>query len=322
MGWERKRILVSTLPRVAVIGAGITGAACASRLKAQGVQVQVFDKGRSVGGRMASRRITLPDGTVTHLDHGAQFASARDTETLEAFKGVGAVAWYRDRMVGTPSIRAIPEALLKGISVSLETEIAAVSETQSDVTLTDTASQLLGAFDHVVCTVPVPQACKLIPKAAESLEDVVIAPCWALMLVFESRWAVDGDLFTGDESLEPFSWIARDSAKPGRDPLPDRWIAHADPGWSRTHLEESKEQVASQLLEALRTLSPEPMPPTISIAAHRWRYARTETALGQPYIAFPRNRIILAGDWCLGARVEAGYRSGNLAASYLLDQLA
>ncbi|MFL5335181.1 MAG: FAD-dependent oxidoreductase [Geminicoccaceae bacterium] len=42
---------------IAVIGAGMAGAACAAALARAGAAVRLFDKGRSIGGRMAQRRV-------------------------------------------------------------------------------------------------------------------------------------------------------------------------------------------------------------------------------------------------------------------------
>lgn len=61
--------------RVAVIGAGLCGAAAAARLVASDFQVTVFDKGRAVGGRMSSKR-----SESGYLDMGAQYFTARSTE--------------------------------------------------------------------------------------------------------------------------------------------------------------------------------------------------------------------------------------------------
>ena len=60
---------------IVVIGAGLSGLVAAQSLQAQGHKVLVVDKGRSVGGRLATRRI----GTAT-LDHGAQFFTVRSDE--------------------------------------------------------------------------------------------------------------------------------------------------------------------------------------------------------------------------------------------------
>ena len=58
--------------RVVIVGAGISGLVAADELRAAGAHVSVVDKGRSPGGRLATRRI----GAAT-LDHGAQFFTVR-----------------------------------------------------------------------------------------------------------------------------------------------------------------------------------------------------------------------------------------------------
>ncbi|MBC7939825.1 MAG: FAD-dependent oxidoreductase, partial [Chitinophagaceae bacterium] len=60
---------------VAVIGAGVAGAACASSLRQAGMNVTLFEKARGVGGRMATRRARWlgADGQAqdAQFDHGA-----------------------------------------------------------------------------------------------------------------------------------------------------------------------------------------------------------------------------------------------------------
>ena len=58
---------------VAILGAGMAGAAAARRLAEAGLDVRVFDKGRGIGGRMATRRTEAG----ARFDHGAQFFRAK-----------------------------------------------------------------------------------------------------------------------------------------------------------------------------------------------------------------------------------------------------
>lgn len=70
--------------RVAVIGAGVAGAACAAALARAGHRVTVFDKARGPGGRMSTRRGAHTDAQPLAFDHGAQYFTARD----EGFQAV------------------------------------------------------------------------------------------------------------------------------------------------------------------------------------------------------------------------------------------
>lgn len=58
--------------RIVIVGAGLSGLVAARSLAASGHDVSVLDKGRGVGGRLATRRI----GDAV-LDHGAQFFTVR-----------------------------------------------------------------------------------------------------------------------------------------------------------------------------------------------------------------------------------------------------
>lgn len=77
-----------------VVGAGIAGLSAARELVAAGLRVIVFDKGRGLGGRIATRRI----GSAV-CDHGAQFFTVRGRAfgaIVAEAQAAGAVAeWCR-----------------------------------------------------------------------------------------------------------------------------------------------------------------------------------------------------------------------------------
>jgi renalase len=58
---------MSSRQKIAIIGAGIAGLACARRLSDAGLNLVVFDKGRKAGGRTATRCVA---GGI-QFDHGA-----------------------------------------------------------------------------------------------------------------------------------------------------------------------------------------------------------------------------------------------------------
>ena len=113
-----------------VVGAGISGLLAAEALKAEGWDVTVLDKGRGVGGRMATRRVG--GGT---FDHGAQFFTVRDARfsgLVEGWLGTGAAAeWSRGfadaegrpnedghpRYRGARGMTSIPKHVASGLDV-------------------------------------------------------------------------------------------------------------------------------------------------------------------------------------------------------------
>ena len=77
--------------RVAIIGAGMSGLACARRLVDAGLSPVVFDKGQGIGGRMATRRV---DGL--QFDHGAQYVTAQDSGFAAVLRDIGVNAIAHD----------------------------------------------------------------------------------------------------------------------------------------------------------------------------------------------------------------------------------
>lgn len=321
--------------RIAVIGAGMAGLACTRQLVLHGHHVELFDKGRSPGGRLATRR----DGT-RRIDHGAQFATARGPgfraliETLNAANAVTPwpaasrpedTAW-----VGIPGMSAFARALLESIGTAHVTlhSSAHVSRIEADLRLrvhpaaeakpgsvSDQGGMLSAAFDAVLLALPAPQAIPLLGTVnhpfSQALQRVEIAPCWAAMLVLDTPIAAPDVL---RPAHGPLAWIARDSARPGRDPsAAETWVLHAAPDWSRTHLEDDGDTVAAALIAAFNAATGQSCQPA-GIATHRWRYALTETPLGEACLWDAEARIGVCGDWCLGKRIEAAFDSGTALA--------
>ena len=126
-------------PSVVIVGAGISGLMAARLLSSAGYEVTVLDKGRGVGGRLATRRI----GDAV-FDHGAQFVTARTelfaSELAALVKAGAAATWFtgvvgadgileRDDLVrhrGVPAMTGIAKYLAKGLDVRLSARVESV----------------------------------------------------------------------------------------------------------------------------------------------------------------------------------------------------
>ncbi|MCK8788116.1 NAD(P)-binding protein [Roseomonas sp. NAR14] len=328
--------------RVAIVGAGMAGLACAGALAAAGLEAVLFDKGRAAGGRIATRRTGLPDGRGLSFNHGAQYATARDPgflALLERLRAAGhAAPWDAagpERWCGVPAMSALPRALLAdggavlraGRQVGLLRRDAAgwvlhhlpAAETRPGEVAARGEQE---RFDDVLLAVPPAQAAPLLRAAgqgglADRLAPVQVAPCWSLMLAFEAPVAAPD---TRRFAEGPLAWIAREGSRPGADPAAsDRWVAHASPGWSRRHLEADPQAVAPLLLALFRDATGAAAAP-LHLAAHRWRHALTERPLGEAALWDPAAGLGLCGDWCLDGRVEAAWLSGRALAARVLGR--
>ncbi|MEW5742881.1 MAG: FAD-dependent oxidoreductase [Myxococcota bacterium] len=91
---------------VAVVGAGVAGAAAARALKDAGHAVVLFDKGREPGGRLSTHK-----GSPHRFDHGAPCFTVKDERFAR-----WARAWWHERVLTEWSPVALPENLEKAPS--------------------------------------------------------------------------------------------------------------------------------------------------------------------------------------------------------------
>jgi photolyase PhrII len=141
--------------RVAVIGAGVTGLACARTLADHGVDVVVFDKGRVPGGRLASYR--APD---LEADVGASYFTVRDARFrrfVDSWRDEGVVAAWPgrigsvasdgaapvetpalERLVGTPSMSAVARHLSRDVNVRTSHRVDAIERRDGRYVLSGT----------------------------------------------------------------------------------------------------------------------------------------------------------------------------------------
>ena len=296
--------------QIGIVGAGVAGLTCARRLQALGHDVVLFDKGRFVGGRVATRE---HEGMV--FDHGAQYVRANSLHfeaTLEAWKTAGVLQDYdKERWVGAPTMRALAEQMAQGQDVRLESTVASVS--RGTITLEDGSTH---SFDAVVVSAPIPQARKLLPNDStllSALSAETHAPCWALMLAFEER--IPNAIEVSDHVV----WAARESDKPQRGGG-ERWIVHATSEWSVEHVELTREEAAERLLEVLRDADPTFPTPTF-VRAHRWRFARAMNPLGVDCVFDAKYLIGVCGDGFVGASIENAWLSGRAMAESVVEYL-
>ncbi|MEQ8317947.1 MAG: FAD-dependent oxidoreductase [Phycisphaerales bacterium] len=330
-------------PSVGIIGAGLAGLAAARALLAVGVLADVFDKGRGAGGRASTRRVDRDAGKIT-FDHGAQYFTARDerfvrvvdewqrSDACAPWSGVVAtvdepvrITLKPDgptRFVGTPGMNAIVAAMARDVPVRFSSTVERVRRSGDGWTIEGSAGEL-GTYDGLVVATPAPQAATLladVPSLATRARSGDMRPCWAVMAAFEDRLPIHADGLFVNVSKNPLSWSARDSSKPGR-PEGERWVLHAGPAWSEASIEYEREDVVAALLQAFGDALRVDVPPPTYAAAHRWRYALTQSEIDGGCMLDAEARIAVAGDWCHGGRVEGAYLSGLAAGERLAGLL-
>jgi predicted NAD/FAD-dependent oxidoreductase len=325
---ERSTVVTST----AIVGAGIAGMSAARMLVEHGHDVTVFEKSRGAGGRAARRR---RDGF--EFDHGAQYFTARSRvfrDHVNAWQQEGVVEEWSGkvvslgtnekrsptvRYVGVPGMSSVARSMGRGVKMYCGHRVDSVVRGTAGWTLHFEGGNAAGPFENLLLTMPAPQASALLSTActplAERCDAVRMSPCWATMLVFQTRLDVDFDA-AFVETPGPLRWLARNSSKPRR-PAGETWVIHARPDWTLENLERSPEAIVECMTKALDDVVETRVQPLLSIA-HRWRHALVERPLGESCLYDDERRIGAAGDWCLGPRIECAFHSGMSAAARIV----
>ncbi len=332
------------MPTAIVLGAGISGLLAARSLRNAGWTVTVLDKGRGVGGRLATRRIA---GQV--FDHGGQFLSVREPRfaaLVAEWERAGAVAeWGRgflsdDGRVaadGFPRYRApggmthLAKHLAVGLTVELDTTITAIASDGDAATAH--AAGCTWRADTLIATAPVAQTLALLdaggtplaPALRRRLDGVAYAPCLCLLLDYPQAMGAALPAPGGMRLTDgPIGWIASQRGK-GLRTSGEGLVVHANGDWSRAHYDDEPAAVITALVPALtaalrRAGAAGTWDAPATTDLKRWRYSLATTTLVEPCLAVDAAaRVILAGD-AFGARprIEGAALSGLAAADLVI----
>ena len=326
------------MPRIAIIGAGVSTAALAYYLD-PAIDIEIFEKARGPGGRMALRR-----HDQRHFDHGAQFFTARREafrEFLAPLVQSGEVAewnprvttlekgckpykriWFEPHYVGVPGMNQLVKSRLRRYRLHFDARVSVlqVRDERWQLSLDDGAASR--AFDWVISTAPAPQSRALLPADfadAAVLDTAIMQGCYTLMLELDESYSAAWDAAVVKNS--PIGWLAMNNSKPARPALP-ALVAHTTNEWAEQHIDDDPGQVESILKDEVGELLDLPADKIQHSSLHRWRYANVYRPGGKPFCLDPEMRLAACGDWCVDGRVEAAFDSARQLAMRLNEHLS
>jgi predicted NAD/FAD-dependent oxidoreductase len=313
---------------VLVVGAGMAGLIAASELLLAGRSVTVVDKGRGVGGRLASRRI---EGAT--FDHGAQGFTTGDSRCspvgLQKRLGGAVAHWIPDPAMrteglvhwrGVPCMSGVAKHLALGIHVQLETGLVTL-RTDAHRWVATTLNGRTIAAQAVILTPPVPQSLALLDASGVALPPVLrhrlnaieYDRCLTVMARLEgpSRIPPPGGLTL---TSGPLTSITDNQLKgiSGESAV----TLHATPEFSLEHWDRDHTESAHLLLAAAADWLGAGVR---CFQVHGWRFSRPRVLDPEPcLLASTLPPLALAGDGFGGFGVEGAAFSGMTAATAIL----
>lgn len=313
----------------------------AQGLHEKGITVKLLDKGKSVGGRMATRR--MGSGQA---DHGAQFFTARTSRfqaQVDAWMAAGRVSVWgygwsdgslkrtagdgHPRYIANGGMNALAKYLAESLpNVYTGVEIEFIEKTPTTWRLTS-KDGISHEGDILLMTPPVPQSLALLmdssialsPEDLKALEAIEYGPC--LCGLFAVAGGVDLPEPGAIQNFENTVYWLADNQRKGISTDECIVTLHVEARYSRQHYDDPDETTLAFLQE---TLMPH-LKPGATIREKqlkKWRYSVPLTTYPKDMMAAEGLPLYFAGDAFGGrGRIEGAYISGLAASEAILKAL-
>jgi predicted NAD/FAD-dependent oxidoreductase len=320
------------MPRIAIIGAGIAGATLANRLTSSGFSVDLFEKSRGTGGRLASTRV----GELS-ADLGAPYLDGCSTEFerfLNGYVESGVIESWNTRRsdfdltqqetinykIGVGRNSLFTRELLKGAALHIETRIGVVWSDNQGVLIRDDQGELIDYFDAVVVATPAPQAVPLLETSsrfAHRAEQASTSANWIALFQLARRPSRLAGVSVIEGEHSDFYRIVVESDKPGREGVLIR--VEMRESWSQSHIDDDKEPLLQNIQDLLSDWLDESLEPSAS-KVHRWLYSRTLQSAQLTAPLWDAGLSVGAcGDWINEPGLEGAWKSANELADVIID---
>lgn len=330
------------MKKVAIIGAGVSGLTLARLIKNY-AKVVVFEKSRSFGGRVCTRR-----QHDFHFDHGAQYFVAKSDEfkkfILPAIKEKVIQPWLgtfynsqsdlnaKERQwtneyphyVGVPSMSMASRWWSRHVYVIRSTPVTCIEKLANKWRVLGQNQHVLGDFDWVISATPNVQMLDIFPRefiGHHEMSQVKMEPCFTLMLGFNQVLNIPfaAHIIKGHS----ISWIANNSSKPQRPAKTTCLVINSSNKWAQSNLHQNVDWVIHHLKSKVTDFLDLKLPLSDHCDLQIWRYANfsSEKKDITPYHIDPKLSLGCCGDWCIQGRVEAAFQSGFKLSQELLQYL-
>ena len=327
---------------VLIVGAGMSGLMAAARLQARDYSVFLIDRGRSVGGRLATRR--LGDGGLA--DHGAQFFTVR-SDTMQQYVDrwlaqdlvyIWGTGWSDGSVKRTAGdghpryavrggMNQLAKRLAQGLDIALDRLVTSVRPAGAGWELADSEGQT-HVSRGLILTPPMPESLELLTSSRvylhtddfAELRRIRFGPC--LCGIHEIEGEVD---LPEPGAVQNFQseiyWVADNQAKGiSRTRIV---TSHANAKFSRQNWDASEADIVLELESAVKPYL-KAGARIVNTQLKKWRYSVPLTTYPHEcLLAQDLPALVFAGDAFGGrGRVEGAFMSGLVAGEAMADALA
>ncbi len=328
------------MARIAVVGAGIAGLVVAKELYQKKHDITIFDKGKSVGGRISNRRVTINQEEYI-FEHGLSLLNRDfahyelikqyiDQNQLKTFEGKSVqitddcfIPQNGEFLCSTSRITDLPKSFMDQHfhfnsqicihQIQFKEDkwlLSSLAEMQTERDRHLVEDLTFGPFDILILAIPPKQLAPLVfdqhPEYAKLALSAKANSMWVNLCVFDESLQLPFDHYTFPKN-SPFRALIKENAKPNRNYTKEAWTIQMGFQWSAQNLEKSNEEILPLILDELSAFCSAQggqMQKTLFSEAHRWRYAHFEPNDSYPtYIFDPKDNMGICGDFLTGSHI-------------------
>jgi renalase len=309
-----------------VVGSGVSGCTIANLLSKK-YTVEIFDKGKGLGGRTSNRRYK----NNINFDHGLQYISPDDQEykkfILKLEKKRILKPWINNHIdlsfskkkvstkyIGTRNNNDICKYLVKGLKVRFLSTITSIKfEKNCWVVIINKKEKFY--FKNLVITCPFPQL-KVLAKDYLNKKilnlNVKMQPNITVMAVFKKYKSLPIGSIKFDDNILGFA--ANENSKKRFKTNLNLWTIQSNYKWAKNKINtyrKNKKNISFEMLKRFETLVGIKRKNLIFSSIHGWKYSYNFKKTRFKSYWLKKYNLGICADWFLGPKAEHAWVSSN-----------
>ncbi len=316
------------MKKIAIIGTGLSAIFSAIHLrKNTDLEINLFDKARGLGGRLATRR-----AEGGKFDHGAQYFSIERINNLPEIQMLineGVINNIEDKDIyfSPDGMTNIAKKLLTDFNIFKEHKLVSIDKENENYKLFFENGSTFNS-DYIIMSCPMPQSLEILNKSKidydnnliKDLEDLSYFPCIVVMIKSENKLSNLEKHIGTDVDSKDISWIGDNYGKKVSS-IENYYTIQCSPEFSYENFENEYDETNKKLKHEMEKIFGSNYQ---ILSNHKWRYSIPKNFYqgDNSLVINQKNFLGLCGDIFTNGRFDGAITSGlSIADKFLKNEL-
>ena len=316
------------MKKIAIIGTGLSAIFSAIHLrKNTDLEINLFDKARGLGGRLATRR-----AEGGKFDHGAQYFSIERINNLPEIQMLineGVINNIEDKDIyfSPDGMTNIAKKLLIDFNIFKEHKLVSIDKENENYKLFFENGSTFNS-DYIIMSCPMPQSLEILNKSKidydnnliKDLEDLSYFPCIVVMIKSEIKLSNLEKHIGTDVDSKDISWIGDNYGKKVSS-IENYYTIQCSPEFSYENFENEYDETNKKLKHEMEKIFGSNYQ---ILSNHKWRYSIPKNFYqGDNSLVINKKDFLgLCGDIFTNGRFDGAITSGlSIADKFLKNEL-